>query len=118
MESSTRLCDEVGDRNMTIEKKMKIDSIWRDTDVGEWVKLLAKEKFEDANKLYTKIAEKNPCLWFGWSVQKMCSDLSKEFNTEEEVEDYLKILEQEDYDLVGAVISYGVFDELYKLLKD
>jgi predicted ribonuclease toxin of YeeF-YezG toxin-antitoxin module len=96
--------------------KDKIDSVWMDSDIGKWIQLASAGKEKEANELYVKIENDIP-MNFHNELSKVCKDIAKQFKTEDEFEEYLKILDEENYDMVDFIISNDVFEEVYKILS-
>lgn len=100
---------------MTKQKKEFIDSLWMDTDYGQWVLLSSKGKTESANEMLIKIQSDFP-----WSAEQIAKELSvriaKELDSAEEFDEYLKMLDEENYDLVDFMISHDVFGHVYSII--
>lgn len=100
---------------MTRQKKEHIDQIWMSTEYGQWVLLGASGKVEEANQKLRDIRSKYP-----WDTCIIDTDLSQKiasnFNHISEFEEYLKLLDAENPDIVDFMISQGVFDAIYKML--
>lgn len=101
-----------------MEKKRKehIDGLWKDTLYGQWVLATASGETEKAYALMEKIANKPP---FGLSESKreLSTIIAKEMNDESELDEYMKALDDENYDLVGFMISNDTFGIVYDILS-
>lgn len=96
--------------------KKKVDSIWMNTEIGKWIQLASEGKEKEANELYSKIENDIP-MNFHNELKKVCESIAKQFKNENEFEEYMKALDEENYNLVEFIISNDVFDEVYKLLN-
>lgn len=97
--------------------KKRIDSLWINTKVGEWIKIASEGKDAEANRLYVEIENDIP-MNFHNELKSLCMRIADEFNDETEFEEYLKALDNDNYNLVEFIISNGVFDEVYKALNN
>ena len=97
--------------------KKKIDSIWKNTEIGKWIQLASSGKEKEGNELYSKI-ENNIPFNFHNELKKVCQDIAKQFKNESEFDEYLKLLDEENYDVVEFIISNDVFEEVYKILNN
>lgn len=86
------------------------------TDYGQWILFASKGEVKAANEILTKLKSQYP-----WNVEQIEKELSvkiaKEFNSVEDYEDYLKVLDEDDYNLVDFIISQDIFGKVYDLLK-
>jgi len=96
--------------------KTKIDSIWKNTEIGKWIQNASEGNIKEANELYTKIEGDIP-MGFHNELKQVCENIAKQFSNEDEFDEYMKALDKEDYEMVEFIISNGVFDHVYDLLK-
>lgn len=100
---------------MTKRKKEFIDSLWMNTDFGQWVIFSSKGEIDSANELLVKIQSSFP--WSADTVEKeLSSKIAEEFDSVAEYEEYLKVLDEDNGELVEFMISKDVFGEVYHLL--
>lgn len=86
------------------------------TDYGKWVLLASKGETKAANEILTKIKSNFP--WDAERIEKELSvKIAKEFDSVEEYEKYLKMLDEDDYNLVEFLISNEIFSKVYNLIK-
>lgn len=102
---------------MDEKRKQKIDSVWKDTDVGRWIILSADGKAKEADKMFNKVAEQRPWC-FEQSEKELCLSLSRELESVEEFDDYLKALDDESTALVGFIIAHDVFGAVYGFIEE
>ena len=102
---------------MDNKRKKYIDDLWKHTEYGQWVMLSAKGKTKKADDLAEKII-----VNFPFSLDAIEADLSTEIakaiDDESEFDDYMKMLDEEDSDLVEFMILHDTFGKVYDLLKD
>lgn len=102
--------------NMTKQKKEFIDGLWMNTDYGKWILISSEGKIEEANEMLRKIQSEFP-----WNADQVSKELSikvaKEFDSVEEYDEYIKMLDEENYDLVDFMISNDVFGYIYDILN-
>lgn len=97
-------------------RKKKIDNLWMNTDYGKYVLLAASEKYDEANKILEEIISKPP--FSRNEVEKEISrKIAKELKNEAEFDDYMRLLDDENYELVGFMVSHDTFGYVYDLLK-
>ena len=96
-------------------KKNDINGLWMNTEYGQWVLLASKRKIQEANELLEKIKSKPP-----WNIEQVSKELNvqiaKAFDSVDDFEDYLRLLEKDDDDLVDFIISHDVFGKVYEIL--
>lgn len=100
---------------MTKSKKEYLDSLWFDTEVYTWLKLLAggeRQKASDyMNKLQETFEEKysgGVCRrYIFWQGNKIAEKLSKELESWNEYMEYLKTFSDE---MVEAMYETDIFD--------
>lgn len=101
---------------MTKERKKDIDNLWINTDFGKWVLLASEGKTDEANDLFVQIGSSFP-----WSVdqveQELSAKIANELDNADEFDEYLKMLDEENYDLVGFMISQDIFGKVFSLLN-
>lgn len=102
---------------MKRERKLSIDALWMHTDYGQWVLNSADGNEQEAEEIAKKIAKKYP-----FSLDAADNEISKliasSLESSDEFEEYLKMLDDEDFELVEFMIANDVFGTVYKeLLK-
>ncbi len=102
---------------MKVERKTKIDELWKNTEYGQWILLASKGNNKEADALAQKMIGKYP-----FSLDAIGKELSKkiakEINGESEFDEYLETLDSEDYELVEFLISNDTFGKVYDYLKE
>lgn len=101
---------------MDKERKKEIDDLWMNTDYGKYVLLAASEKYDEANKILEKITNEWPFSYD--EVEKEISrKIADELKNEAEFDDYMRLLDDENYDLVEFMISHDTLGYVYDFLK-
>ncbi len=102
---------------MQEDRKKKIDSLWRNTDYGQWVLSMISGEENEAEKITEKIAGKFPFTLSNCDreISKIIAD---EINDEAEFDEYLKALDEENPELIEFMISHDTFGSVYQFLSD
>lgn len=101
---------------MDKERKKEIDDLWMNTDYGKYVLLAASEKYDEANKILEKITNERPFSYD--EVEKEISrKIADELKNEAEFDDYMRLLDDENYDLVEFMIAHDTLGYVYDFLK-
>ena len=97
-------------------KKELIDKLWMETEYGQWLLASASGNKEKADELIKAIKSKYP-----WDInivdKELCRKIAEHLESIEEYEDYLKLLDDENYELVGFIIAFDAFGSIYDILK-
>lgn len=93
--------------------KKKIDSVWLESDYGKLCEAIAKDEHQKANAISRQIFDAG-YLTIGLLENELVVKLAEFISSEEEIDEYLLLLEKENSDLVDVIIKYELF---YKLSK-
>ena len=101
---------------MTKAKKERIDKMWMETEYGKWILASASGKEKEAEELKKKLTEKYPWV-MDFIDDEMSAKIAEQFKTFDEYNEYLRMLDEENYDLVEFMIAADIFGAIYKILK-
>lgn len=100
---------------MTKAKKEFIDSLWMHTEYGQWLFAVASENQNKADELAEKMNS------YPRSIEAIDKELSKKIAEHlenwNEFDEYLKMLDDENYNLVEFMIAVDAFGKVYDILK-
>ncbi|MBD5456201.1 MAG: hypothetical protein HDR23_06975 [Lachnospiraceae bacterium] len=102
---------------MTAELKQKIDQAWLGTDFGKWCIALADGENEKADMLRQKMFD-DGYLSILTLEDELAEKLSKLFQTESEVSEYLEMLDRENHNLGYILIRVELFFRVSKIMKN
>ena len=107
---------------MNIDKKSRIDKIWRDTDFGNWCSLLANGKTEEADRVAYSIVESTGVPEYMAALREREKEITEkllsELETAEDYKQYMEALDNEYPELVEIMIAYDIFVELQDALEE
>lgn len=97
--------------------KKKIDSVWLESDYGKWCEAIAKNEVQKADTISKQIFDS------GYPMIEILEDelagkLAGLINSEAEIDEYLRLLEKENSDLVGVIIQHELFDKVSKRIEN
>ena len=101
---------------MEKKRKKQIDGLWKETLYGQWVLAAASGETEKAYALMEKIASKPP-FSLSEAKRELSTILAKEMKDKSELDEYMKALDDENYDLVGFMISNDTFGIVHDILS-
>ena len=100
---------------MTTERKKYIDNLWMNTDYGKWIFAATSKQETEAKNLIKKM-----CSTFPFHVDQIDQNLSKKIANEiksmDEWNEYLKLLDEENANLMDFIISCGIFETVDNIL--
>ena len=96
---------------MTNSKKKLIDNIWMNTKYGKWAILVAAGNTQEANEYAEKVCMEYPFSLDDLEIQ-MSNEVKDVVKTWDELQEYLKLLEIENYELVDFFIRHGSFSTI------
>ena len=102
--------------NMDKKRKEYIDSLWMNTEYGQWVLFASSGEKGKADKLAEKIISSPPFSLYELD-KEISAKIAEKVKNENEFEEYLKALDKENYDLVDFMISNSTFATVYDLLE-
>lgn len=101
---------------MEKSKKELIDSLWMKTEYGKWLFASASGNKAKADELAKKMKSNYP-----WSMDTIDKEISEKIAEHlanvDEFDDYLKMLDKENYNLVDFMIAADAFGKVYDILK-
>ena len=107
---------------MNMDKKSRIDKIWRDTDFGKWCSLLANGKTEEADSVAYSIVESTGVPEYMAALREREKEITEkllsELETAEDYKQYMEALDIEKPELVEIMIAYDIFAELQDALEE
>lgn len=101
---------------MDKSRKEYIDSLWFHTKLYKWLTLMSSGNMEEAHNFLEDLFQKGYFEPAEQIEEEGCDAILKEIGDFSEFEDYLKLLDKENYDLVDVIITRGAFDGIYEAL--
>ena len=98
------------------ELKEKIDNAWLRSDYGEWCVAVANNDEKKANEIRERVFN-SKYLFLSTLEDELAYKLAELFDSEAEVEEYLRMLDRENPELVGVLIRTELFYDVSDLLK-
>lgn len=96
-------------------KKRKIDEIWMNDDFGRYVLNAASGNLKEAQNAFEALIDQ-PWKSFSEINKQYSKRIAIELNSAKEFDEYLRLLDAENYDLVGFIISHNIFGYVYDLI--
>ena len=98
------------------EKKVFIDNLWMESDLGKWCLLMSEGKTEDADGIVRDIVAFTGAKTYMGAVRMKEKEVSEKmiaaFKDLNEYKEYMLSIEAENADLVGVLIAYDIFSDL------
>lgn len=99
---------------MDAKTKNQIDAIWKNTDLGKFAIASAEGNIEEANKILLQCQ-------YPYSMDQLDMELSQKIasivRTESEYDAYLRLLDEENPDLVGFMIADDLLMKVYNFVE-
>lgn len=102
---------------MKKELKKRIDDVWLNTNFGQWCVAVAEERMQDAEIIRERIFN-DGYFSMEWLENELADKIAELIHDETEVDEYLELLEKENYDLVDVLIREEFFYEISKRLEN
>lgn len=101
-----------------MEKKLKekIDSIWMNSDFGKWCIAVSKGDKEKADEIENKAFNAGYVV-FSMLEDELVPKIAEALQKEEDVDEYLQMLECENPELVDVLIKSELFYDVSNMLK-
>ena len=94
---------------MTNDRKKYLDNLWMNTDVGKWAIALADSRKEDADKIRDQLFQNGhyaPVEYLLDEEKRIGMALKEELQYKGEGREYIDMLEESHYNLVGIMVAY------------
>ena len=102
---------------MNAEVKKKIDDVWLKSDFGSWCIAVADDNVNEAGAIAERIFNAG-YLTMEMLEDKLATEIVELIKSEEEIDEYLKMLEKENSSLVGVIIQQELFFKVSEQLKN
>lgn len=102
---------------MNKKRKEYIDSLWKNTELYEWILAVINEDETRAKEIKEALFNKGYFCMIEQLDDEISETISKEIKNVEEFYEYLKLLDKENSEMVGVIVSHNLFRKVDDMLK-